>query len=137
MSSEIFVDTSGFYAVLIEGNAAHEKATSILHQAAETKRRFVTTDYILDETTTLLKSRGYAHLLPRLLRSVFDSDACRVEWMDRERFMRTWHYLRRHEDKDWSFTDCFSFWLMEEYDIGEALSTDDHFRQAGYIPLLG
>jgi predicted nucleic acid-binding protein len=36
----------------------------------------------------------------------------------------------------WSFTDCFSFILMRELRLREALSKDQHFRDAGFTPLL-
>ena len=39
-------------------------------------------------------------------------------------------------DKEWSFTDCASFVLMEKDEIREALAHDRHFEQAGYRTLL-
>ena len=39
-------------------------------------------------------------------------------------------------DKEWGLTDCISFVVMEEQNISFVLSTDIHFRQAGFKPLL-
>ncbi len=39
-------------------------------------------------------------------------------------------------DKDWSLTDCTSFAVMQQRMIGEALSSDRHFHQAGFRALL-
>jgi len=39
-------------------------------------------------------------------------------------------------DKEWGLTDCASFLIMQERGITEALAHDDHFHQAGFIPLL-
>jgi hypothetical protein len=39
-------------------------------------------------------------------------------------------------DKEWGLTDCASFLIMQERGITEALVYDDHFHQAGFIPLL-
>lgn len=39
-------------------------------------------------------------------------------------------------DKEWSLTDCIPFVVMEEQGISEALTADDHFEQAGLVPLL-
>jgi len=44
-------------------------------------------------------------------------------------------YLRR-PDKEWSLTDCISFVVMEAEEIGDALTGDKHFEQAGFNALL-
>src|SRR5262245_60255789 len=43
---------------------------------------------------------------------------------------------RSRADKDWGLTDCASFVVMSERGLAEALTTDEHFRQAGYRVLL-
>jgi uncharacterized protein len=130
------VDTSGFYALLVQGDRMHARASSILERAAQGGGRFVTTDYILDETATLLKARGHGHLAEAFFETVFASAACRVEWMDPDGFAQTRRFFLKHHDRDWSFTDCFSFWVMRELGLRDALTTDAHFRQAGFRPLL-
>jgi hypothetical protein len=44
-------------------------------------------------------------------------------------------YVQR-QDKTWGIIDCASFLIMQERRIMKALSYDEHFRQAGFIPLL-
>jgi predicted nucleic acid-binding protein len=44
--------------------------------------------------------------------------------------------FRARSDKDWGLTDCASFVVMEERGLSEALTTDDHFVQAGFRALL-
>lgn len=39
-------------------------------------------------------------------------------------------------DKEWGLTDCVSFAVMNQEGIVEALTADEHFRQAGMTPLL-
>ena len=136
MTSDVFVDTSGFYASLVRRDDKHAEAAAILAKGAKGRKHFVTSDYVLDETATLLKARGHGHLIEPLLESVLSSTACTVEWMDPERFHETRRYLARHADQEWSFTDCFSFFLMRQSKLRRALTKDGHFRQAGYIPLL-
>ena len=44
-------------------------------------------------------------------------------------------YEARH-DKHWSLTDCLSFVVMERRQLPHALTTDQHFQQAGFRALL-
>jgi len=54
----IFVDTSAWYAVEVEDDVNHEAACKFLSIISSGKHGIsVTTDYILDETLTLLRSR--------------------------------------------------------------------------------
>jgi predicted nucleic acid-binding protein len=43
---------------------------------------------------------------------------------------------QEREDKEWGLTDCISFVVMGDETLYEALTTDEHFRQAGFRPLL-
>ena len=43
---------------------------------------------------------------------------------------------RQRQDKEWGITDCISFTVMEEHTLTKALTTDDHFQQAGFSALL-
>ena len=58
------MDTSGFYALVVKKDHMHLRARDILQEASRERALFVTSDYVLDETATLLNARGYAHLLP-------------------------------------------------------------------------
>jgi len=134
--AETFVVTSGFYALLVQGDAAHARAKAVLERAARARGRFITTDYVLDEMATLLKARGHGHLAPTFFDTVFASAACRVEWMDPDAFAQTRQFFLKHQDQAWSFTDCFSFRVMRRLGLRDALTTDAHFREAGFHALL-
>jgi len=136
MANEIFVDTSGFYALLVKSDDRHAAADRHLREAQRRRRRFVTSDYVLDETATLLKARGHVHLLRTFFDTVLASDACRVEWTDAERFDAVRAFFLKHADQAWSFTDCLSFSIMKEWRLREALTKDGHFQAAGFAVLL-
>lgn len=136
MKSETFIDTSGFYALVVRRDDKHRNAKGVLNKAAKKHTTFVTSDYVLDETATLLKARGLDHLLERFFEIIFSSGACRVEWMDPERFEATVADFLKYRDHGWSFTDTFSFRLMKELRLTRALTKDEHFREAGFMPLL-
>jgi uncharacterized protein len=136
MDKEIFVDTSGFYALLVRADETHTTAAARMAEAARQRQRLITTDYVLDETATLLKARGLATLTQRLFTTVFASSACTVVWMDAQRFTVVTKYFEQHRDQPWSFTDCSSFCVMRERKITEALTKDRHFGQAGFVNIL-
>jgi predicted nucleic acid-binding protein len=58
MKLEIFIDTSDLFAFLVKKDARHDDASLVIKKALKEERRFITTDYIIDETATLLKARG-------------------------------------------------------------------------------
>jgi predicted nucleic acid-binding protein len=136
MAAEIFIDTSGFYALLVRSDDRHDRARSAMRKAAKKNQGFVTTDYVLDETATLLMARGCSTVIPALFESVSASKACRVVWMDTERFAKTKSVFIQNIGGMWSFTDCFSFIVMKELRLRETLSKDSHFRDAGFTLLL-
>ena len=38
--------------------------------------------------------------------------------------------------KEWGLTDCVSFLVMQDRGLTDALTTDEHFQQAGFRALL-
>ena len=136
MASETFVDTSGFYALLVERDEMHERAARILQQGERRRATFVTTDYVLDETATLLVARGFGHLVDAFLQSTLRSRACAVDWTSPDVFVRAAAFMAKHIDQGWSFTDCVSFQAMKARRLREALTKDEHFEKAGFRALL-
>ena len=136
MAGEIFIDTSGFYSLLVRSDRMHARAAMFMERAARDRDRFITTDYVLDESVTLFKARGCARLIPVLFESIDASRAIRVEWTTPERFRETRAFCLRHSDKAWSFTDCVSFVVMQAHELRDALTGDAHFEQAGFRALL-
>lgn len=136
METEVFVDTSGFYALLVKRDDAHVQAKKLMRKARQQKRTFVCTDYIIDETATLIKARGLGYLLNDFFDVVLHSRVCRIEWTDNDRFFATKELFLKHSDRGWSFTDCLSFVVMKELKARASLTKDKHFLEAGFDALL-
>ena len=68
----------------------------------------------------------------RILELIERSSALRIEWVGSLRFEATKLFYRRHSDHSYSFTDCTSFVVMRELKISDVLTTDEHFREAGF-----
>jgi len=59
-----------------------------------------------------------------------------VHFQSSESFMTGIALYKERSDKAWSLVDCISFNTMRHHDICDALSSDRHFTQAGFIILL-
>jgi predicted nucleic acid-binding protein len=135
-AGDVFMDSAGFLALWDAGDEHHTAAARLQEELTSNRRRFVTSDYVVDETATLLLVRHSHSAATDFLDTVERSEALRLEWIGPERFHAAAGLFRRHADKEWSFTDCVSFTLMRELRIRDAFTSDHHFRQAGFASLL-
>ena len=71
-----------------------------------------------------------------LFRLTEESQALTTEWISPDRFSAARKFMLKHLDQEFSFTDCVSFVVMKELRLTDALATDNHFRIAGFNPLL-
>lgn len=135
-AADVLLDSAGFLALWDAADEHHERAVRLQGELARKQRRFVTTEYVVDETVTLLLVRHSHAAAVDFLGVVETSETLRLEWIGPDRFHAAAGLFRRHNDKEWSFTDCVSFAVMHELRIREAFTSDHHFRQAGFVPLL-
>ena len=133
---DVFMDTAGFLALWDASDQHHRHAVRLQFELSRKKRQFLTTDYIVDETATLLLMRHSHSAAGDFLKTTLQSRTLHLEWIDSERFHAAAELFHRHDDKQWSFTDCVSFALMHELQIQDSFTTDHHFTQAGFNPLL-
>ena len=92
----------------------------------------MTTDYVADETLTLLRLRLGLSAAKAWWKQVNGSARLRWEYISVERADKAREFFFRYRDKEFSFTDCTSFVVMREFKVREALTTDHHFRRAGF-----
>jgi predicted nucleic acid-binding protein len=134
--TEVFVDTSGLYALVDRNDGHHAAAREVLGRLLNAGRQLVVTDYVVAETANLANARGGSRVAVRALDLVEQSAGIRIEWIGPIRFEATRSYFRKYADHAYSFTDCASFVVMRELRLREALTTDGHFAQAGFEALL-
>ncbi len=128
----IFVDTSAWYAAEVEDDTHHTEARQFLGRLASGKHGVsVTTDYVLDETLTLLRSRRGLDDATSFADKIKKSRSVKVFWIDEELFEKARGVFRSSGGKPWSFTDCASFALMKELSLSDAFAFDEHFEEAG------
>ncbi len=135
-SRDVFIDTSGLYALIDRRDAHHPAVRGVVEQTLHAGRRFVVSDYIVAESVNLANARSGSRVACGVLDLLDKSVAIRVEWIGDHRFEATRRYFRKHADHRHSFTDCSSFVLMAELGLKQALTTDRHFIEAGFQALL-
>ena len=129
----LFVDTAGWIACADAADPDHEVACGARDNWLEHQGLLITSDYVIDETLTLLRLRLGLSAAERMVACHRRHPNASFEnLIHEERAERARHIFFRHRDKNFSFTDCTSFALMRELRIREALTTDKHFRQAGF-----
>jgi hypothetical protein len=128
----VFVDTAGWMACADAADPAHRRASAARDAALEGGQVLVTTDYIVDETLTLIRLRLGVTAADAWWRQIDASSRLRWERITIERFDKARELFFRFRDKDFSFTDCSSFVVMQELRLKQALTTDGHFRQMGF-----
>ena len=95
----------------------------------------VTTDYVFDETITLVRielGHPAAVQFGERLRASTVVQIVPVTADDRE---AAWEIFKKFEDQKFSFTDCTSFAVMKRLELAKVLTVDRHFLLMGFIPV--
>ncbi|HEX9563959.1 MAG TPA: PIN domain-containing protein [Gemmatimonadaceae bacterium] len=135
-ATRLFVETSGWYALIDRRDAWHANAAQQVATLLDARGRLVTTDYVVDESCTLARARAGCVAANRLLDVSKQTGALDWGWIGAERFARAEVCFRKHSDHGYSFTDCTSFVVMRELKLARVLANDAHFTQAGFEPTL-
>jgi hypothetical protein len=133
-SRKTFLDTAGFFCALVPGDSQYEKANDYLRDA---NRILYTTDWVIGETVNLLTARRRPHLARNFLRQMENAPGFQIIYSNQETFNEAKALLLQYEDQTFPFTDCVSFAVMRALRIEDALTTDQHFKVMGFVPLLG
>ena len=129
----IFVDTGAWYAGAVPDDDNYPMARRWLDGNAQP---LLTTDYVVDETLTLLKMRGHAPLALDLGEAMFAGELADIILITEDDIQQAWRVFQQFRDKAWSFTDCTSKVVMERLGVAQAFSFDRHFRQFGSVDIV-
>lgn len=132
---KIFIDTSAWDAIEDSGDPNHGIALAF-KDALSNDCRLITTDYVLDETyTLLLLNVGYERTIAfqRNTRELLQNGILTVVHVTASLSEEAWDIFKRFNvDKKWSFTDCVSYAVMKQLDIETVFAFDHHFEQMGF-----
>ena len=124
----VFVDMGAWYALVDAKDPDHQHVVACLH---EHRSRLVTSNFVFDETRTLVRYRlGWrvAHHLRERLRDESLTRLVRVSPKDGD---AAWLIFTDYDDKSFSFTDCTSFAVVRRMNIPVCVTLDSDFRSFG------
>jgi len=89
----LFIDTAGWMAMADAKDPLHQKSVQFRDQSLEQGTILVTSNYILDETLTLIRMRLGIEAAEKWWGLVSESHRCNVEWITPERTEKAIHFF--------------------------------------------
>lgn len=131
MKKVLFIDTGFWLALLNKKDVNHASAKAKINILKQSK--IVISDFIIFETITFLNSSLKNHKLALFFLDFIQSleNIVTIE-VDENIKYKSLELFKIYADKHFSFTDCVSFTIMEDYNIVDAFSFDNHFKQMGF-----
>ena len=132
-----FVDTSWWVALALPSDSRHGDAQGMIHHIGSAER-ILTTNLVLGESWTLLRRRDVHPVAVDFLNRIELlrlNGTLTVHWVTPEQEEKAWVWLRRHDERVYSFVDATSFEVMRDRRLREALAFDEDFAAAGFIEL--
>lgn len=135
MKEVLFIDTWGWVVIHNKREPRHYEVDALYREFRLNGGSIYTTDYVLDETFTLLFRRLPLPLAQEsvgLLDEAIKEGYLNLEWVSPERFEEAKELRLRFRDKPKiSFTDLTSMVVMKELGVSSILTDDDHFTHVG------
>lgn len=129
----IFVDTSFWVALMRPLDACHPEAVELFRRYGD--RRLVTTNHVRGETWTFLRRRMGHRLAVQFLDFLQPSARLSIVHASAEIEERAETWLRRRDEREYSFVDATSFEVMRARGIADVLAFDGDFAAAGFNEL--
>lgn len=129
----LFVDTGAWCGLYDRHDQYHRQAQAFANTFKKSPTQLITSDYILDETLTLLRARTGHTTAVAFGRYLMESKVVEIVEVSREVRKQAWEIFVKYEDKLFSFTDCTSFAVMEVLGINTAFAFDENFQQYGFL----
>jgi uncharacterized protein len=130
-----FADTGWWVAWALPGDARHVEAMAMLQQLGRSEQ-ILTSNLVAGETWTSLRRKdshrtavGFMNRLDTLV----SADKLVVHRVTEDQESVAWEWLRRHDEREYSFVDATSFRVMRDRRLREALAFDQDFAAAGFV----
>ena len=129
----IFVDTSFWVAARLRKDAHHGEAIALSESFGD--ERLVTSNHVRGETWTFLRRKDGHRTAVAFLDALSRTALVEVVPVSEPLEEQALRWLRRHDEREYSFVDATSFALMRSLKMREALAFDGDFAAAGFTEL--
>lgn len=130
-----FADTSWWVAWALPGDARHDDALAMLG-ALGRNEQILTTNLVEGETWTFLRrkdSHRTALAFLDRLDALSRAERLVIHRVEADQETAAWEWLRKHDERVYSYVDATSFRVMRDRRLREALAFDKDFAAAGFI----
>ncbi|MEO1093473.1 MAG: PIN domain-containing protein [Cyanobacteria bacterium J06638_28] len=129
----MLLDTSGLLCLHFSTEPLHTQACMAYQKAT----MCLTHNYVIAEYVALANARRFSRssVLDFIVDLLSNPDIETV-WVDKSIHRAAVELLTLRQDKTYSLCDAASFVLMRQQNCAEALTTDRHFEQEGFVRLL-
>ncbi|MDO8505577.1 MAG: PIN domain-containing protein [bacterium] len=128
----LFVDSSFYISLLRQDDRNHNRAKEALEDEAKQSAVFYTSQYVIDETATVLSMRVSKTSAVAFLNATEEEDFPIILGVDEEVRRQGYAIFREAKDKDISMVDCYCAALMKKHAISKCLTFDKQFTQLGF-----
>jgi uncharacterized protein len=129
----IFVDTSFWIALWLPRDDHQADAEQLLLRHGDSS--LVTSNHIRGETWTYVRRRGGHRAAVGFLERLEQTRRLQTVFVSERLELQAFRWLRRHDEREYSFVDATSFALMRSLRVKEALAFDGDFSAAGFVEL--
>jgi len=136
LMSKFFLDTSYAVALSARTDENHIRAAELAEELERAGTHLVTTRAILLEIGNALAKLRYREAAVKLLCALENDPKVEIVPASEDLYRRAFEIYRERVDKEWGLIDCMSFVVMNDHELSDALTADNHFRQAGFRVLL-
>jgi hypothetical protein len=133
-TSRFFLDTAYVLALLNPHDIHHEQAKALLPSMRDAREVWITEAVLVEIGNALAGSNRSVAVA--FINSCYVTPNVKLVSVDSALLHRAIDFYYARKDKEWGLTDCISFIVMEDHGLTEALTTDEHFQQAGFRALL-
>jgi len=128
-----FADSSFWAGYINERDDRHREALALWRQHANAS--VVTTNHVRAETWTFLRRRAGHQVATRFLDALDEARRVSIVHVEPVLEDEALRWLRRHDEREYSFVNATSFAVMGDLGLREALAFDGDFSANGFIEL--